>query len=78
MIFCTGRAEKGQGALLKEKKIERSEEMKKFLSTAVALGLVAGLAASASALELKVKGNYEFYETQRGVNLKTLEKKKKT
>ena len=25
----------------------------------------------------KVKGNYEFYESQRGVNLKTLEKKKK-
>ena len=32
--------------------------MKKFLSTAVALGMVAGLAASASALELKVKGKY--------------------
>jgi hypothetical protein len=32
--------------------------MKKFLSTAVALGLVAGLAATASALELKVKGKY--------------------
>ena len=32
--------------------------MKKFLSTAVALGMVAGLAATASALELKVKGKY--------------------
>ncbi len=33
--------------------------MKKFLSTAVALGMVAGLAATASALELKVKGKYQ-------------------
>lgn len=33
--------------------------MKKFLSTAVALGMVAGLAATASALELKVKGTYK-------------------
>ncbi|HBI15770.1 MAG TPA: hypothetical protein DDY20_09705 [Desulfobulbaceae bacterium] len=32
--------------------------MKKFLSTALALGLVAGLAATASALELKVTGKY--------------------
>ena len=32
--------------------------MKKFLSTAVALGMVAGLAATASALELKVTGKY--------------------
>ena len=33
--------------------------MKKFLSTAVALGVVAGLAATASALELKVDGKYQ-------------------
>lgn len=33
--------------------------MKKFLSAAVALGMVAGLAATASALELKVKGTYK-------------------
>ena len=33
--------------------------MKKFLSTAAALGLVVGLAATASALELKVKGSYD-------------------
>jgi hypothetical protein len=33
--------------------------MKKFLSTAAALGLVAGLAATASALELKVDGTYQ-------------------
>ena len=32
--------------------------MKKLLSTAVALGMVAGLAATASALELKVDGSY--------------------
>jgi hypothetical protein len=32
--------------------------MKKFLSVAVALGMVAGVAATASALELKVKGKY--------------------
>ena len=32
--------------------------MKKFLSTALALGMVAGLAATASALELKVTGRY--------------------
>lgn len=32
--------------------------MKKFLSTALALGMVAGLAATASALELKVTGKY--------------------
>ena len=32
--------------------------MKKFLSTALALGAVAGLAATASALELKVTGKY--------------------
>jgi hypothetical protein len=32
--------------------------MKKFLSTAVALGMVAGLAATASALELKIDGKY--------------------
>lgn len=32
--------------------------MKKFLSTALALGMVAGLAATASALELKVTGFY--------------------
>ncbi|MDD3619454.1 MAG: hypothetical protein RBR09_09910 [Desulfobulbaceae bacterium] len=32
--------------------------MKKFLSTAVALGAIAGLAATASALELKVTGSY--------------------
>jgi len=33
--------------------------MKKFLSTAVALGAVVGLAATASALELKVDGKYQ-------------------
>ncbi|GAB4340308.1 MAG: hypothetical protein Kow0089_13820 [Desulfobulbaceae bacterium] len=33
--------------------------MKKFLSAAVAFGLVAGVAATASALELKVKGKYQ-------------------
>jgi len=33
--------------------------MKKFLATAAALGLVAGLAATASALELKVDGRYQ-------------------
>lgn len=33
--------------------------MKKFLSTAVALGAIAGLAATASALELKVDGSYQ-------------------
>jgi hypothetical protein len=32
--------------------------MKKFLSTALALGVVAGLAATASAMELKVTGKY--------------------
>ncbi|MHB8809609.1 MAG: hypothetical protein ACYC9M_06310 [Desulfobulbaceae bacterium] len=32
--------------------------MKKFLSTALALGVVAGLAATASAMELKVTGRY--------------------
>jgi hypothetical protein len=32
--------------------------MKKFLSVAVAFGMVAGVAATASALELKVKGKY--------------------
>lgn len=32
--------------------------MKKFLSTALALGMVAGLAATASAMELKVTGKY--------------------
>ena len=37
----------------------RSEEMKKFLSVAVALGMVAGAAATASALELSVKGKYQ-------------------
>ena len=38
---------------------KRSEEMKKFLSVAVALGMVAGVAATASALELKTKGLYK-------------------
>lgn len=33
--------------------------MKKILATAVALGLVVGVAASASALELKIKGSYQ-------------------
>ena len=37
---------------------KRSEEMKKFLAAAVAFGMVAGVAATASALELKVKGKY--------------------
>lgn len=39
--------------------MKRSEEMKKFLSAAVAFGMIAGVAATASALELKVKGSYE-------------------
>ncbi len=38
---------------------ERRKEMKKIFATAVALGLVVGVAASASALELKVKGSYQ-------------------
>lgn len=38
---------------------KRSKEMKKFLSAAVAFGMVAGVAATASALELKVQGAYE-------------------
>lgn len=38
---------------------KRSEEMKKFLSAAVAFGMIAGVAATASALELKVKGEYQ-------------------
>jgi hypothetical protein len=33
--------------------------MKKFLSAAVAFGMVAGVAATASALELKVRGSYD-------------------
>ena len=32
--------------------------MKKFLAAAVAFGMVAGVAATASALELKVKSKY--------------------
>jgi len=36
----------------------RREEMKKVLFTVAALGLAAGIATSASALELKVKGDY--------------------
>lgn len=38
--------------------LNRREEMKKVFSTVAALGLVAGIATSAAALELKAKGEY--------------------
>jgi len=47
-----------RGAFPKLLTCKRSEEMKKFLAAAVAFGMVAGVAATASALELKVKGKY--------------------